>query len=302
MKHIIPDYYNNFKCISDKCKHNCCIGWEIDIDDQTYNKYVNIKSKFGSKLKSNIKSENGRNYFMLTNNDRCPFLNENNLCDIIINCGENHLCEICSEHPRFHNYYEDRIESGIGLCCEEAARIILTNKDTVKLECSDISTESGYYYQYRDKLFKIVQNRDLNIKERINRLIEQCDYKTEKIHTNEWIKLYLSLERLDNSWTDILKKCETTKNNIFEIEIEEKYETLAEQLIIYFLYRYTPKAEYEMSVDEWIIFAILSCMIIFCLCKYNNMNDIEGLIEISRMYSQEVEYSDENIDILFSSI
>ena len=302
MNKIVPDYYKKFKCIADKCKHSCCIGWEIDIDEHTYNKYMNIKNEFGNKLKNNIKSDDDRNYFILQGNDRCPFLNDNNLCDIIINCGKNHLCEICSEHPRFHNYYEDRLESGIGLCCEEAARIILTEKHKVKLICSDTSTENSYYYQYRDKLFKIVQNRNLNIKERINQLIEQCDFKTEKTLINEWIKLYLSLERLDNSWTDVLKKCETIKSSIFEVEIGEKYETFAEQLIVYFLYRYTPKAEFEMYVDEWIIFSVLSCLIIFCLCKYNDMNNIEGLIEISRMYSQEIEYSDENIDILFSSI
>ena len=29
-----PSYYKKFKCIADKCHHNCCIGWEIDIDDE----------------------------------------------------------------------------------------------------------------------------------------------------------------------------------------------------------------------------------------------------------------------------
>ena len=33
MKVVVPNYYNQFKCIAEKCHHNCCIGWEIDIDD-----------------------------------------------------------------------------------------------------------------------------------------------------------------------------------------------------------------------------------------------------------------------------
>ena len=31
----VPNYYDKFKCIADRCKHSCCIGWEIDIDDDT---------------------------------------------------------------------------------------------------------------------------------------------------------------------------------------------------------------------------------------------------------------------------
>ena len=26
----VPSYYKDFKCIADKCRHSCCIGWEID--------------------------------------------------------------------------------------------------------------------------------------------------------------------------------------------------------------------------------------------------------------------------------
>ena len=35
MKYYLPDYYEEFKCIAQKCKHSCCVGWEIDIDDDT---------------------------------------------------------------------------------------------------------------------------------------------------------------------------------------------------------------------------------------------------------------------------
>ena len=41
MKEVFPNYYKKFKCIADKCKHNCCIGWEIDIDNDTLEFYFN---------------------------------------------------------------------------------------------------------------------------------------------------------------------------------------------------------------------------------------------------------------------
>ena len=37
MEQIYPDYYEHFACIGGECRHNCCIGWEIDIDEKTIN-------------------------------------------------------------------------------------------------------------------------------------------------------------------------------------------------------------------------------------------------------------------------
>ena len=54
MKVFAPNYYKKFSCIADKCKHSCCIGWEIDIDDATSEQYKNINTDFGKKLNNNI--------------------------------------------------------------------------------------------------------------------------------------------------------------------------------------------------------------------------------------------------------
>ena len=55
---------------------------------------------------------------LLKEDDRCPFLNQDNLCEIYIHLGEQALCEICDQHPRFHEWFGDYKESGLGLCCE----------------------------------------------------------------------------------------------------------------------------------------------------------------------------------------
>ena len=36
---LVPNYYKDFLCIADKCRHSCCIGWEIDIDEETLEFY-----------------------------------------------------------------------------------------------------------------------------------------------------------------------------------------------------------------------------------------------------------------------
>lgn len=72
-------------------------------------------------------------HFRLTPDERCPFLLDDGLCRMIKHYGENMLCRICADHPRFRNYWSDRIELGLGLVCEEAARLILCREHAAKL-------------------------------------------------------------------------------------------------------------------------------------------------------------------------
>ena len=123
MKTVRPDFYDDFKCIADKCRHSCCIGWEIDIDSDSYEYYMGIEGKLGEDLRKNI-SADSEPHFCLCENERCPFLECNGLCRLINELGEESLCDICAEHPRFYNYFDDREEMGLGLSCEEVARLL----------------------------------------------------------------------------------------------------------------------------------------------------------------------------------
>ena len=40
MKTFVPAYYPLFHCLMNRCRHSCCVGWEIDIDENTYQKYA----------------------------------------------------------------------------------------------------------------------------------------------------------------------------------------------------------------------------------------------------------------------
>ena len=90
-------------------------------------KYNNVKGKFSKKLNSGIDFNDDYACFKLDGKGRCAFLNKDNLCDIILNLGENSLCQICSDHPRFRNFYNNATEIGLGLCCEEVCRLLLEN-------------------------------------------------------------------------------------------------------------------------------------------------------------------------------
>ena len=126
MKYHKPSFFDQFKCIGSACTDTCCAGWEIEVDETTAEGYLTEKGEFGDRLRREIGSEPGEYFFKLKNN-RCPFLNKENLCDIFINLGEDRLCDICREHPRFYNWFGDYTEVGLGLCCEEAERFLFSD-------------------------------------------------------------------------------------------------------------------------------------------------------------------------------
>ena len=114
-----PGYYKDFKCIAGKCKHSCCVDWEICIDEETLEKYKKVENI----IETVIESDEGA-CFKLTGDSRCPHLDESGLCKIIISHGEDYLSEICSNHPRFfNNVSKGRVEVGLGIVCEEACYV-----------------------------------------------------------------------------------------------------------------------------------------------------------------------------------
>lgn len=190
MKYHKPSFFDQFKCIGSACTDTCCAGWEIEVDETTAQGYLAEKGAFGDRLRCEIGSEPGEYFFKLKNN-RCPFLNKENLCDIFINLGEDRLCDICREHPRFYNWFGDYTEVGLGLCCEEAERLLfsdskpLTFVEEVHTDASDLlddeSEECEQMLEERKAIFSILQNRKKNIGARLKRLLLQLPYADEML-------------------------------------------------------------------------------------------------------------------------
>ena len=42
MLYVRPDFYDEFRCLADSCRHSCCVGWEIDVDAESLAYYKNI--------------------------------------------------------------------------------------------------------------------------------------------------------------------------------------------------------------------------------------------------------------------
>ncbi|MBF4693808.1 flagellin lysine-N-methylase [Fusibacter ferrireducens] len=145
MKILRPDYMEAFKCIGSPCVDNCCIGWDVDIDEQTFEKYQKIK---GNPLETLIKDFIHVNMaehdctvnfavVSLMENKRCPFLDDTKLCKIQSKYGEAYLSNVCAQYPRIYNRINNRLEVSASISCPEIAKSVLFNSKGVQFETAE---------------------------------------------------------------------------------------------------------------------------------------------------------------------
>lgn len=364
MKIRVPKYFNEFECIADKCEDTCCAGWEVVIDDNTYEAYQDVKGAFGDRLRSEIVNDGEDNIFALKNNN-CPFLNESKLCDIYSEIGEKYLCFTCQQFPRHIEEFGNLREVGISLSCPEAARIILGSSDKVEFEVtendefilSDNEIDGRLYMelmQCRQIVLHILQNRSLDLKDRaalvlafmeevqVNIDNEQLEnlsevkqvyldkgciteavsalkqFKTDGIYRAEVIQEYFhklkNLNHINNNdplqlekalkyfqGNEKEKELYLSKQQGFNKYYEDKMYKF-ENILVYYVFRYFMKAVYDRDALGKLQLSIFSYLMIreLCIIKWLESNELtdEDIVQISRIYSKDVEHLVENVEVL----
>ncbi len=299
MKAVIPQYYQAFRCKAGQCQHSCCIGWEIDIDAESLSYYDSLEGDFAARLQASVSRE-GTPHFCLQEGDRCPFLNRDGLCDMILALGETALCDICAMHPRFCNEFPDRLELGLGLCCEAAAELILHDPRPFSL----VDAESGEAVNdeaaddltaLRWELIELMQDRTHTLAERHEAILARVGAALPTRTLSEWCAFYLDLERLDEAWGECLEELKAMPAAEL-LPFDAATALAGEQLTVYFLYRYLASAESMEQVCTLTAFAVHGTQLILALHSAGNRK--LPLFEYARMYSAEIEYSDVNLSLL----
>ena len=311
-----PDFYDKFKCIAGRCSDTCCVGWEIDVDKAAQEAYRKVAGAFGDKLRANI--EDG--HFKLLPHDRCPFLDNGNLCEIYTHMGEGALCDICREHPRFVEVYGDIMEKGLGLCCEEAARLLLEGEGPLaftseecdepedELDEDDLEIRDQVLYE-RDTIFRILADTD---KPFGNRLYEAFGYtgldaSSDKPFApfdsaSEMVELLAKTQSFGPAWDDALARirssADTARDQGFFTENESA------RLLAYLVYRHYAKCLFEGREQGKLKFAIFFWNIArFFTRELGATGDKEAAkINAIKILSRQLEYCEENMEIIESDL
>ncbi len=303
MKLIAPDYFQDFRCIADQCRHSCCIGWEIDIDAETMEKYRRTPGAFGKRLNAAIAQDDQGAHFVLDKQERCPMLNENGLCDLITARGEESLCQICADHPRFRNFFSHHTEIGLGLCCEAAAKIALgkiapTSLVTLQPGNDSLTEEEQLLLNGRAQMLSMLQDRSLPLEARLDALLEMVSFPIPPL---DWQAIYRRLERLSPAWDECLSLLDGAPLSQ-SFPLPPSLHIPLEQFGAYLLFRHLPAALEDGDAPLHTAFCVLSVRVVGWMCKAKPDCSLEDLMEFARLYSSEIEYSQENMDALLDSL
>ena len=134
-----PEYSEKFRCIGPACEDSCCAGWNVDIDQATYEKYQTIPAgPLRVLIDANIvrtqegpdgKQPPGFARIKMTPSMQCPFHNAERLCQIQVEHGETYLSQTCAGYPRDTHIVDTLSEVTLTLSCPEACRMVLMNPD-----------------------------------------------------------------------------------------------------------------------------------------------------------------------------
>ena len=290
MKLYAPGYYKSFKCIADRCEHSCCIGWEIDVDEDTLKKYNQCKDGYGAVVASSI-SMTETPHFKLDKHDRCPHLNDQGLCNIITHLGEEYLCDICREHPRFYNF-TSVAEVGIGLSCPEAARIVLRSDDyTVMEEIGEILAAADDLpfdaRCHRSRIYEIIQDSAESYTDALKEI--RCTYSATSADDESWLEALDSLEYLDDGHKALFAKYSSELR-----PVESKMTAYLKRFLAYLLYRHCTEALDESDFSVRLSFCLFCEQLLASLICRTSAKNLQDVASLACIISEEIEYSEDN--------
>lgn len=273
-----PIFYHDFSCKADRCAHTCCKGWEIDIDEETAVRYFAMQDDFGSRLQSVIDVTDGTYSFHLDEEDRCPMLLENGLCDLILHCTEEALCDICAEHPRFYGRIESIDYMGVGLSCEEAVFLLLSQEGDLLLEADGMPISfpelmRSLGYASEELLFQPVM---------------------DPTEWEEIFALYRLCEPIDATWQMQLEEIYTSIDRMQGLLAQKRSDDFSvyQRIYQYIFYRQLERIV-DCGFERLKVYAQQATMFVY-LWDLLEMDTREHL----RRWSEQMEYSEDNTEIL----
>ena len=134
---IEPDFYGDFHCIGGQCSFTCCKEWKIAVDHETKKrwrkmdvpetvlesgrvpKHACLSTSDKAQLSQFVVKKDGGEIIELLPNMRCPYLEDSELCRLVLDYGEACLSETCHVFPRETHEFTDRTERTLVSCCPE---------------------------------------------------------------------------------------------------------------------------------------------------------------------------------------
>ena len=250
---IEPDFYGDFHCIGGQCSFTCCKEWKIAVDQETKKRWRKLSvpetvlesgrvpkhacrsSLDKAQLSQFVMKKDGGEIIELLPNMRCPFLEDTELCRLVLDYGEECLSETCHVFPRETHEFADRTERTLVSCCPEIVDRLYALKELhfTKLPYQD----RAFLLEGKDKLFQIRNimmywlqdasvSNEVNLKRCLFMLLDllEKEQKMRAIDPGECLK-EADVEKLTEMILAMPKDAQTSieEQNALFLDITENY-------------------------------------------------------------------------------
>ena len=293
---LYPTFYHTFQCKANQCHHTCCQKWTIDVDEETAKLYQTLPTPLGEDLRKFMTVDDEGYYFMFSDKQpTCPLLREDGLCRVVLELGEDSLCDTCHMHPRFYKYIENLELCGVGLSCEESVeKLLATEGDQLLFTIEDHDGE--FTAEDRPVLENIFDLLALGI----NPAICQFTLNHSIHYCQELVTVYKKTEPIDEEWTNQLAHLEamlssTTASTTMDLLKTDTIDVSAlNKVYQYILYRQIDMLA-EYSLESLVRYAFDATVFIALLT-----HQFGNLPEQIRRWSEQIEYDEDNVAFLFN--
>ncbi len=305
---IKPKYFDSFKCVADRCPDTCCAGWDVEIDDESADRYKKESGKLKEYFDDHLTTDED-GYIFSPVDGRCPMLDERNLCRIQLEKGESALCDTCRLFPRYFDDYGGIREIGLGLGCPEAARILLSPETDVNLDQTVESPDRIYNLltKKREEFFAILDNKNFDLKMKLSAvLFSAAEFQSEMDKVDmlgadstkpfsECVRVLEKMEYINDERREHLLSL-SGKRAVYHNS--EKYFGDFIRLFKYYIMRYMMTACFDLDLLTKIKYGVFACIVTKRL--YDSISELsfDDRVRILYGYSKEVEYSQINLAIL----
>lgn len=289
---IYPTIYHKFQCKADQCENTCCQLWTIDIDEPTAERYHSMTGSLGESLRQAITVDDEGSHFIFSKaQPMCPLLNEKGLCKVVLELGEEGLCDTCHMHPRFYKYIEDLELCGVGLSCEASVELLARQEPMDLLLFTIEDDHNEFKPEERLTLHNIFELLAFDLDPNLF----QYTPKPSKQSFKELLDLYKQTEPIDENWTAQVNTLSSKLDQLIasvQTYIQQEDMSLFNKVYQYILYRQIDMLS-DYSLESILAYAKDGTDYILIASALEG----QPLKQVAR-WSQQIEYDEDNVELL----
>ena len=289
---IYPTIYHAFQCKADQCENTCCQLWTIDIDEPTAKRYHAMTGSLGESLRQAITVDDEGSHFIFSKaQPMCPLLNEKGLCKVVLELGEEGLCDTCHMHPRFYKYIEDLELCGVGLSCEASVELLARQEPMDLLLFTIEDDHNEFNSEERLTLHNIFELLAFDLDPNLFKYTP----KPSKQSFKELLDLYKQTEPIDENWTAQVNTLSSKLDQLItfvQTYIQQEDMSLFNKVYQYILYRQIDMLS-DYSFESILAYAKDGTDYILIASALEG----QPLKQVAR-WSQQIEYDENNVELL----